>query len=110
MWQGAGISSGGKKIGVTGAETGGETEIEHGSNNYEPSEDVQSCGGVCAVSGFRSSTGRPRSRAHENHNRARRVTLNVTQLIASGFQLSAFVEIGSAADVSLLRIANAWAI
>ena len=36
---------------------------------------------------------------------ARRVTLNVTQLIASGLQLSALVETGSAADASLLRIA-----
>ena len=42
---------------MTGAETRGETEIEQESNNYEPSEDVQSCGGVCAVSSFRSSTG-----------------------------------------------------
>jgi len=36
---------------------------------------------------------------------ARGVTLNVTQLIASGLQLSALVETGSAADASLLRIA-----
>ena len=42
---------------MTGAEAPGETEIEQGSNNHEPSEDVQSCGGVCAVGGFFSSTG-----------------------------------------------------
>jgi len=71
-WQGAGISTGGTKIGVTGAEAPGETEIEQGSNNHEPSEDVQSCGGVCAIDGFCSSTGGQEGVPYENHSRCAR--------------------------------------
>ena len=68
-WQGAGLSTGSTKIGVTCSETRmGETEIEQGGAMTPSNEET--CGVVVArpASSFRSSTGGPEV-FYENHSR-----------------------------------------
>jgi hypothetical protein len=55
---GAGISTGGTKIGVTGSETRtAKLRLSNVGNNQEQAEELRSCGGVLPASGFRSSKG-----------------------------------------------------
>jgi hypothetical protein len=101
-WQGAGVSTGDTKIGITGANGHRETETERGEGTVMSKRKI--CGVVVAcallVAFPLAQEGAQVARTKTTAG-AHKVTLNVTHLIASGFQLQRLLKLEALQSVCL---------